>query len=369
MITILSALLRYLKSSAGAVVSGWDRFFFHPKDPVMLGVIRIVVGLVLLYIHLSCASEALNFLGPEAWVDQQALPEIANLPNHKLFQPPEIKPGTPPEQIPAQHVYDHAELQREFMRHYGWSIWYGWVTDPYWVLVTYYTGIVIVGLFTLGLLTPVTAVLTWLFHINYLHRSLMIWFGMDAMISFLTLYLMLSPCGKTFSLDRLLRGWFSGRPMMAAAPMWTANLGLRLIQLHICVVYFISGISKLAGHSWWLGNAAWLTMNAPLFNESLDAAWIADERYGEWFWHYVSFAGTYATLGFEIAFPFLIWNKRLRPWMLFLAFMLHLGIGLFMGLGAFGLVMLAGCMAFIPASGMRWFVECLVGKRIAGALM
>ena len=55
----------------------------------MLGVIRILTGSVLLYIHVSCVGEALNFVGPHAWVDEQALPEVALIPQHPYYKPPE----------------------------------------------------------------------------------------------------------------------------------------------------------------------------------------------------------------------------------------------------------------------------------------
>jgi len=129
------------------------------------------------------------------------------------------------------------------------------------------------------------------------------------------------------------------------------------------IVYFIAGLAKLQGSTWWNGYASWLTMNSPLFNEGIELNWIADPRMGEWFWHYFSFLSTYVTLVFEITFPFLIWNRYLRPWVLFGAVMLHAGIAIFMGLGGFGAIMLSGCMAFVPASGMRWFLESLFGNR------
>jgi hypothetical protein len=362
MLTIFGALFRYLDRCGRSIVTGWDHFFFAPKDPIMLAVIRIMVGAVLLHIHVSCVGEALHFIGPEAWVDAQSLPEIANVPNNPFFQPPKITPDTPPDKIPPQYELDEAQLQQKFTTNYGWSIWF-WIKDPTWVLVTYYVGIACVACFTFGLFTRVTAVLTWAFQLNYIHRSMTIWFGMDAMIAFLTLYLMIGPCGRVLSLDRLIARWRSGK-MQPVLATWTATVPLRLIQLHMCLVYLIAGVAKLQGKQWWFGNATWLTMNAPLFNDNFNVDWIANPQLGEWFWHYVCFFSSYATLVFEIGFPFLIWNKKLRPWFLFGAFVLHLGIGLLMGLAEFGLVMLAGCMAFIPPEGFRWFMNSLFGTKV-----
>lgn len=353
MLTILSALFGYFARLPAAVVRGWDRFFFTPTDPIMLGWIRILVGSVLFYIHISSAAYVLDFIGPEAWVDEEVFAELYDLPKH----PKHTLPGTEH----SQGDLDQIGIKRRFMTPYGFSIWFI-INDPFWVKATYYAGIVCVGLFTLGFCTRVTGILSWAFHLSYMHRAMMIWFGMDAMISFMMLYLCIGPSGSVLSIDRLLSRRRSGNTASEVTPSWSANLALRLMQVHMCVVYFIAGIAKLQGITWWNGSATWLTMNSPLFNEGLDIGWLADPRLGEWFWHYFCFITTYTTLAFEITFPFVIWNRYLRPWMLFLAFMLHAGIGIFMGLGGFGLVMLSGCMAFVPASGVRWAMKAIFGS-------
>src|SRR5205085_12697816 len=54
-------------------------------------------------------------------------------------------------------------------------------------------------------------------------------------------------------------------------PSVSANFAIRLIQFHLCLIYFASGCSKLLGTSWWSGTAVWLTMAnysfAPLNNK------------------------------------------------------------------------------------------------------
>lgn len=351
MLTILQALLSYLGRVPSAIIRGWDRFFFTPADPIVLGFIRIVVGSILFYVHLSCSTVVMDFIGPEAWVDEQVYSELHDLSKHPKFK---LRSEPPP----SQGEIDEHAMNVRLIKHYGFSIWF-LINDPFWIRVTYFAGLVCVGLFTLGFMTRITSILSWVFHISYMHRAMMIWFGMDAMISFMLLYLCVGPCGSVLSVDRLLAKWRKGDRLPPVQPMWSANLALRLIQIHMCIVYFIAGVAKLQGTSWWNGTATWLTMNSPMFNEGLDLSWMTDTRMGEWFWYYICFFSTYMTLAFEITFPFLIWNRYLRPWILFGAFGLHVGIALFMGLGGFGAIMLSGCMAFIPSAGMRWFLDTL----------
>src|SRR4051812_48143448 len=81
MFTILKAFLGYFARLPGNIARGWDRFFFTPKDPIVLAILRILVGTIVLYIHVTAASEVLNFVGPDAWIDEEALSELATLAN------------------------------------------------------------------------------------------------------------------------------------------------------------------------------------------------------------------------------------------------------------------------------------------------
>lgn len=350
MLTILKTFFDYLLNLPVAMVKGWDRFFFTPADPIMLGVIRIMVGSILLYVHLTCLPAVLDFIGPQAWVDEETFTELHDAPKHHKYQLNS--------KLPYQFELDEQAVRERGRQPYGFSIWF-LINDPQWVKVTYYIGVACVAMMMLGLFTRVTSVLSWAFHLSYMHRAMMIWFGMDAMFSFMLLYLAISPCGTVLSLDRWIANRRNYRPVQ---PMWLANTTTRMIQIHISIVYFIAGIAKLQGTTWWSGSATWLTMNSPMFNEGLDIGWLTDPRLGEWFWHYFCFASTYATLAFEIAFPFLIWNRTLRPWLIFCAFVLHLGIALFMGLGGFGMIMLSACFSFIRPAGMRWLLDSLLGR-------
>jgi hypothetical protein len=42
---------RYIRELFHAAVEGWNRFWFSSADPVSLAVIRISIGLLLVYLH------------------------------------------------------------------------------------------------------------------------------------------------------------------------------------------------------------------------------------------------------------------------------------------------------------------------------
>lgn len=50
-----------------ALSNGFLRFWFTPTDPTTLGMMRIIAGLVILYIHLAYCFDLRSFFGPNAW--------------------------------------------------------------------------------------------------------------------------------------------------------------------------------------------------------------------------------------------------------------------------------------------------------------
>src|SRR5690606_18059771 len=86
------------------------------------------------------------------------------------------------------------------------------------------------------------------------------------------LYLMISPCGQAFSLDRWLERRRArrraGDPNLELPPAEyvSANFAYRLLQIHFAIIYLAAGLSKLLGSAWWNGNAIWLTLANPGFS-------------------------------------------------------------------------------------------------------
>jgi hypothetical protein len=60
----------------------------------------------------------------------------------------------------------------------------------------------------------------------------------------------------------------------------------------------------------------------------------------------------------EISLPYLVWT-RLRPWIVIGGFLLHFGVGLFMGLLVFSLFMMVMLASYIPGWAIR---ERIFGK-------
>jgi hypothetical protein len=137
-------------------------------------------------------------------------------------------------------------------------------------------------------------------------------------------------------------------------------VAIRLIQIHMCVIYFYAGTRKLLGASWWDGSAMWLSA-ANYEYQSIDLTWLAN-------WPLLGIALTHLVILFEVFYCVLIWNRLTRPVILFLVIVMHLGIASCMGMITFGLAMIVGNLAFISPAIVRGILERRGSSKQAAAL-
>lgn len=334
--TLLRPVKEYVARLWETSIRGWSDFWFTAIDPATLAIVRICAGLVVLYIYLSCAPERLNLVGPDAWIDSQA---IGNL-----------------QQLGTDTVAGSSD---QASRWWGRSVWNHVESDT--VASQLYWGLIGAAVcFTVGFFSRTANLLVLIGHLSFVHRSYVAWFGMDSILAMILLYLLIGPTGRAYAVDSRLRRRKSkdapAAPLTPTAPSWLANLSLRMIQIHMCVIYLCSGLAKLQGETWWDGTAVLRSLMgyelAPV-----DLRWLGNfsDVQLEWF----SSLSVAATLVFEIGFAFLIWNRLLRPLLLVGAVCLHLGIATLMGLVGFGLIMITGCLAFVAPSTVRWVIAVL----------
>src|SRR5579862_5351832 len=58
-------------ASPHPALAAWEKFWFDPADPTVLGLMRILVGCVALYTVLTWGIGLERFVGPHAWMDAQ----------------------------------------------------------------------------------------------------------------------------------------------------------------------------------------------------------------------------------------------------------------------------------------------------------
>jgi hypothetical protein len=234
----------------------------------------------------------------------------------------------------------------------AWSIFYH-IESPTLLWTVHIFALVVFFCLMVGLFSRTTAVLAYLLAISYANRVTPGgYFGLDKINCLLAMYLMLGPCGARYSLDRIWR--MRRGKAVNTEPSSSANVAIRLIQLHMCIIYLFSGLGKLQGPSWWDGEAVWMSL-ANLEYQSIDLTWLVAFP---WIYNIM----THATVFWELSYCFLVWNRFARPWVLLTAVGVHGGIALALGMATFGLVMLIGNLAFVSPATVRRFVDPLASR-------
>ena len=312
-----------IREHLGDLLRAWDQFWFTPTDPATLCAIRVMTGFLLLWTHIVWTLDLSAFFGPDGW-----LPAELHGPLHA-------------ERFAFSYFdYIHAAWLR-------WSI--------------HIVNLIVFFMLMIGLFSRFAAFWSFFAAINYaVHVSPGAFFGLDKINVLLVMYVMLAPCGARYSVDRLrqLRKGPEGKGQggeVARSAM--ANLALRLIQLHLCIVYLFSGLGKLQGVRWWDGTAIWFGV-ANVEYQSLNMTWMANHL---WLVDLL----THATVIWELFYCCLVWNRLARPWVLLTALGVHGFIGMAMGLSEFALAMLVANAAFLSPGFVRAFCDP-ISRRLAG---
>ena len=283
----MKTLFATLRAWIADLVDGWNRFWFSPADAATLGLIRIFAGAMLFYTHLIWSLDLGAFFGTSGWLPEGAV-EL---------------------------------LQKDS---YSWSyLW--WLQDsPALLWICHLLGLVVFAMLTVGLFSRVVSVLALFIALAYVHRVPGALFGLDQINVMLAMYLAVGPCGDAFSLDRWLAERRAGGPL-SMRESWSANLAIRLIQIHLCIIYLFAGMAKLTGPAWWDGTAMWMALGNMEY-QSLDMTWLAE-------WPRLINVMTHVTLFWELSYSALIWPRQTRGVVLALAIPLHMGIAICLSCG------------------------------------
>ncbi len=187
---------------------------------------------------------------------------------------------------------------------------------------------------SLGLIGRRLCWLVLFFHLMFFQRNYMTIYGADLISNFFLLALCFTNAHRYFSLRHwLFPQW--NRP--ESSPLDT--MGVRMIQVQLCIIYGFTGLEKMKGNEWWEGTAVW----AVLTNAQLNFMDFS-------FFHYfpvVVVVMTWATLLFEVYFPVVIWFQGLRKYWLSIGFLFHLGAAVFMSLPFFSTIMVSSYLVFM----------------------
>lgn len=296
---------------------GWNRFWFTPAEPHTLALLRILAGAMMLYTHLVWALDLEAFLGPDSWTTR-----------------------------------DHWNRFHE--QSWAWTHlwWFEWSRPLLWT--QHLGGIIVYAMLMLGLVTRPVCVLAWVITVSYCNRLSGALFGLDQVNAMFAMYLMVGPCGDAYSVDRWRASRRAGGRLLPPRASIGANVAIRLLQLHMCVIYLFGGLAKARGTDWWDGSAMyWALVNYEY--QSLDVTWLARSP---WLLSLL----THLTVFWETFYCCLIWPRWSRPVVLAMALAVHGGIAICLGMITFGVAMIFGNLAFVHPRTVRRFLDPLLAR-------
>jgi hypothetical protein len=283
--------------------SPWDRFLFEPESPSPLALIRVAWGL--------CAA---------VWA---------------LTLLPDVDP-----------LLTEGALGYERARGAGsWNPldWIDWSGAP---LATTILLLVAALATAVGYRTRLSSAVAALAMVALLRTNTTIFNSGDLVLRQIGVAVALGASGLVLSVDAIrTRGSALPSAAIRRAP-WV----LRLLQLQFAVGYLLSAWAKLRGSTWHDGTALGLALRIEDLQRFAPPDWLFEQDV-------LLNLFSWATLLFEGCFLFLVWNRRLRPWVLGIGVLFHLGIDIFFDVGFFSIAMWMGYLAFVPPDvADRWVV-------------
>ena len=193
----------------------------------------------------------------------------------------------------------------------------GFCSEPFFLKVFFLIQLLFAFFLLVGFMTRLSAFACWLMMVIVFNSSHLTSYGFDAMLLSLLFYAMIFPTRKK-----------NTNP-------WLMSIFHKTIQLHICLIYFVNGISKVSGHGWQDGGGLWDAINQPQFHSALTPLLQKVMLIP----HVPALIASSIILT-EIAYPFLIWVRKINTVVLILIILLHVSIGVVMGLWLFAFTMI-----------------------------
>lgn len=296
---------------SGSRVAIWLRFWFFPVSLNQLALLRVGVGLILLYTLFVYSFDLDAHFSASGWSNLAALGELD-----------------------------------------PWS-WHfsvlDWFPNPFWLWCVHLLAILTAMAFLIGILPLWSAALSLVILISYGHSNPAVLVGLDSLLLTALFYLALLPSGRALG---LMAPPAAPTPLGGSLPEedrvpWP-GLPLRLIQIHLCLIYFFSGLANmdpdwLAGVDFW--HPRLLETGLPLARDTL--------------WLQARWSGllAYGAILFCLFLPVFVWLDRFRYWVLGLAVAAHLAMGVIWGKLPQNLLMIVLLLSFVRPHHVDLLVE------------
>jgi hypothetical protein len=281
-----------------AAIDGWREFWFRPEPAYTLGLIRMGFGALTIVWTLALLPDLFVLFGEHGVAPHHPLPD------------------------------------------FRWGVFEWWKTDLA-LLIGWSVLLASALALTVGWHSRFAAVVVFVLILAFDRRNPFVFNSGDALFRIEALFLALAPVGKALSLDqrRVSGSYWSAR--------YCAPWSIRLMQIQLSLIYLATVQWKMTGHSWPQGTAVSYALR-------LDDMLILPMPQSITMNPLVVNVVTWGTLALELAIGTLVWNRRLRPWLLGAGVAMHSMIMLTINVGFFSLAMFVLYVAFIsPETAQR----------------
>lgn len=281
-----------------------EKFFGDERPERALAYFRVAVTLVLLWQAAELAADALSLFGRHGFVQWEIAEAVA----------PRWSPS----------LGRIANLLASFG-----------ISSDVVVQVVFVTYVAALCAVCAGMWLPASAPLAWLSHMTLTATGSLAAYGLQSFATIALFYIVVvSLVALTTNIERR---------------RFRRTVILRLLQLHLSVAYFASGIEKASGVQWWNGEAIWRAVMQPQFSQ-FDAGRFA--QFGA-----VFVLGGWTTLLIEIGYPFGVWFHRTRRLWCAATILLHFLIAVCLGLWLFSAMMVVLTMTMFSSDVITAAVE------------
>lgn len=261
-------------------------------------------------------------------------------------------PGSPWSPTLAARLFDQT----------GWTSILVWSDSQTYFNACYVLALCTSALFALGWRTRAMSVLFAIVVASFHARAIYMTDGGDNLILLMAVYLVLTACGRRWSLDARRARLRSSRQRPTPRPagaredcgLWRRlgyarrvmvtvlhNCGMAVIAVQVCLLYGSAGLYKVQGGLWGDGTAMHYVLHLELFNPWPEVSRLLDG------YQVPIMAVGYLTVLLQVALPFVLFSKLKYP-VLTMMLGMHLSIALLMGLPIFSGAMIAADAVFLP---------------------
>lgn len=142
------------------------------------------------------------------------------------------------------------------------------------------------------------------------------------------------------------------------------NAGLVVIMAEVCLIYSTAGWYKIQGSRWEDGTALYYPLNLHYFSPWPGLSSLLATS------GVMVMLLTYGTVIVQVAFPFTLFNRRVKNVLLVAMILEHVGIAVLLGLPFFSMAMVAADAVFLPTGFLLWLggrAAMLTARTRAGA--